>query len=243
MASLKATGVNFVSTLHTDIYPAIDPTKTNLSQPQKIVLITGSGRGIGRSIALRYAECGVACIILCSRTMSEMDEVEGTIKKIDEGVRVRKFECDVTDEMAVGHVAEAVRAQEGRLDVLVNNAGTGDPWVPIADGVADEWWRTWTVNIRGVHLMLRALLPLLVQTAAEKKEGGVVDVLNISSVGAHHLVPGASAYQTSKMALIRLTEFVQVEYGAKGVNCMAVHPGSVLTELSRHGPPGLLEGM
>ena len=73
-------GANFTSTLHDDIYPATDPTKSDLSQPSKVVLITGSGRGIGRSIALRYAECQVACIIICSRTMSELDEVESSIR-------------------------------------------------------------------------------------------------------------------------------------------------------------------
>jgi shikimate 5-dehydrogenase len=67
-------GYNFVQTIRNDIYPPIDPTKSGLSQPGKVVLITGFGRGIGRAVALRYAESGVACIVLCARSASDLDE-------------------------------------------------------------------------------------------------------------------------------------------------------------------------
>ena len=82
--------------------------------------------------------------------------------------------------------------------------------------------------------MLKSFLPLLVATA--RKENKIVDIVNMSSIGAHALFPGASAYQTSKLALLRLSEFVQTEYADKGVNCIAVHPGGVLTEMSKNNP-------
>lgn len=94
-----------------------------------------------------------------------------------------------------------------------------------------QYWNTWTVNLKGTYLMLHGFLPLLVETAKEKNT--LVDVVNISSIGAHIIMPGASAYQTSKFAVLRLTEFVQAEYGDKGVTCVAVHPGGVLTEMSK----------
>ncbi|TVY23659.1 Short chain dehydrogenase [Lachnellula hyalina] len=78
--------------------------------------------------------------------------------------------------------------------------------------------------------MLHGFLPLLVDTAKERNT--LVDVVNVTSIGAHVIIPGASAYQTSKFAMLRLTEFVQVEYGDKGVTCVAVHPGGVLTRMS-----------
>lgn len=116
-------GYNYTKTIHDDIYTATDPTKTDLSQPGKVVLITGSGRGIGRSVALRYAETGVASIVLCARTASQLDEVEESIKKIATSIKVSKYVIDITNEKEVVAVAEAVEKTEGRLDALINNAG------------------------------------------------------------------------------------------------------------------------
>jgi NAD(P)-dependent dehydrogenase (short-subunit alcohol dehydrogenase family) len=224
-------GVNFTETLHNDINPSTDPTKSDLSQPSKVVLITGAGRGIGRSIALRYAESGVACIIICARTASELDEVENSIKKLDTTVKVRKLPLDVTNESQVLAAAETVKEEEGRLDILINNAGFSPPWVSITESNPEDYWQTWAVHIKGTYLMLHAFLPLMVATATIS---GAVDVINVNSIGAHVTLHGASAYQTSKFALLRLTEFVEIEYAAKGVNCFSVHPGGVLTEMSKN---------
>lgn len=223
-------GLDFTNTIHKDINPSIDPTKSDLSQPSKVVLITGAGRGIGRSIALRYAESGVASIILGARTSSELDEVEIAIKKINTTVKVHKLHLDITNESSVLAAAETIRKEEGRLDILVNNAGTSDPWLPIGEGVTSNYWQTWVVNIKGTYLMLNAFLPFMVETAAVQ---GTVDIINLCSIGAHLVLKGASAYQASKLALLRLSEFVEVEYGDKAVNCFAVNPGGVLTELSK----------
>ncbi len=223
-------GINFTNTIHHDINSSTDPTKSNLTQPSKVVLITGAGRGIGRSIALKYAQSGVASIIICARTSSELDEVEQSVNKLNPAVKVRKLPLDITNDSQVAAAAETVRNGEGRLDVLINNAGVSDPWVPISESNTEEYWRTWVVHIKGTYLMLHAFLPLMVQTAAVT---GTVDVVNVTSIGAHILMPGASAYQASKLALLRLGEFVEVEYAAKGVNCFSIHPGGVPTEMTK----------
>lgn len=234
MAYPPYTGKDFVSPLHNDIYPAIDPACTPLSQPSKVILITGAGRGIGRSIALTYASASVSCIYLCSRTASELSSVSASIKAINPSIRVYEHALDVASEPQVLALAEAVRKEEGRLDVLINNAGTGDPWVPLAESVASDYWRTLTVNLYGPYLLLHSLLPLMVHTA--KEHGIKTDIINISSMGSTVVVPGASSYQISKLALNRLTEFVAAEYGDKGINCVAVNPGGVRTELTKGMP-------
>jgi len=227
--------LNFTKTIHDDIYPAIDPTKSDLAQPSKVVLITGAGRGIGRAVAIQYAKSGVTCIILCARTASELDDVKQEINKIDRQIRVRNIALSITDEAQVIAAAETVKKEEGRLDVLVNNAGVGGfPWVPIGDGIAESWWNTWNVHVNGTYLMLKAFLPLLVETA--KKYDTIVDVLNTTSIGAQFTMPGASAYQTSKFAILRLSEFVMAEYGEQGVNCVALSPGAVKTKMSIGSP-------
>jgi NAD(P)-dependent dehydrogenase (short-subunit alcohol dehydrogenase family) len=234
MATLPShVGYNFTNILHHDIYTSIDPRKSDLSQPSKVVLITGAGRGIGRSIALRYADSGVACIILCARTSSELDEVEQEIKRANSDVIVRKLTLDITDEKQVMLAANKVKV-EGRLDTLINNAGVSSKWVPITEDDVGCYWNVWTVHIKGTYLMLRTFLPLLVETA--KREKTQVDIVNMTSIGGHITSPGASAYQTSKFALLRLTEFVSSEYEEHGVNCVAVHPGGVLTAMSKTVP-------
>jgi NAD(P)-dependent dehydrogenase (short-subunit alcohol dehydrogenase family) len=224
-----------VSNLHGDIYPAINASiNPSLSQPGKVVLITGAGRGIGRSIALQYAHASVAGLILCARTLHQLDEVEALIKSTNYNIRVLKLVADVTREEDVNMCVEAVKVGFGRLDILVNNAGYSAPWVSITDGKPSEWWNNLEVNLKGPYLFLHAFLPLLVETAMKTRT--VVDVVNMSSIGAHAIVSGASAYQISKLALCRLTEFVNVEYGEKGVNAITLHPGGVLTEMGMQVP-------
>lgn len=141
------------------------------------MLITGAGRGLGRSIALRYAESGVASIIICARTASELDAVEKEIKQTKSTVRVHKHAIDIADERSVVSLAKTVRDEEGRLNVLVNNAGASPPWVPIAESEAYSYLQTINVNLNGTYLMLKSFLPLLVETA--KKENAAVDVVNM----------------------------------------------------------------
>lgn len=212
--------------LRNDIYPAISAKDNpSLQQPSKVVLVTGAGRGIGRAIALQYAYAGVAAIILCARTTNQLDEVESSVKSINPDIRVYKQSVDVSSESAVADLAK-----ETRLDVLVNNAGHSAAWVPIHESEPTDWWRTLEVNLKGPYLLIQAFLPLLLKTA---ETTGNVDVINLSSMGAHAIHPLASMYNVSKVALCRLTEFLHVGYADKGITAVSVNPGGVLTTLAK----------
>jgi len=218
--------------LRHDLYPAISAAQTpSLKQPDKVVLITGAGRGIGRATALQYAHAGVASIVLCARTTSQLDEVESEIKKIDGNIRVLKFPLDVTDDAAVKACTDEVRSKEKRLDVLINNAGASSSWVPIGEGNPSDYWKAVSVNLKGPYLMLHFLLPLMQATAAEY--GSKTAVVNMSTIGSLIVFPGISNYNIAKVALNSLTQFVNAEYGDKGVVAFAVHPGGVDTVMAR----------
>lgn len=241
---LDSVGLNFTPTIHHDIYPSINPTQTDLSQPDKVVLITGAGRGVGRSIALRYAEAGVSALIIASRTLSQLEEVQTAIAAINPSITVYKYALDVADPASVHEFAKHItdKLNISRLDVLVNNAGTTNEWLPITVGDETEYWKTFEVNFKGPYLMLKHFLNLMVETS--ETFGIVTNVVNISSIGAHIVRSGASAYQISKLAFLRLCEFVEAEYGDKGVNCIGVHPGGVPTELTKLASSSdLLKGM
>ncbi|KAF3040178.1 hypothetical protein E8E11_005221 [Didymella keratinophila] len=210
-------GFDFVglNNLHNDIYPAIDVTKTSdLQQSGKVVLITGAGRGIGRSMAIQYAHAKVSTIIICARTGSELDEVAARISEANSSVAVVKETLNVTDGAAVKKLAQRITDDFGRLDILINNAGLSRPWEPVGETDPEDYWQVLEVNLHGPLLLTHAFLPLLVKTAETEKTH--VNIINVTSIGA----------------VTRLSEFVGVEYGKKGVNVVGIHPGGVVTKLA-----------
>jgi NAD(P)-dependent dehydrogenase (short-subunit alcohol dehydrogenase family) len=114
---------------------------------------------------------------------------------------------------------------------MINNAGTFVNPGPIAEGATAPFLKSFDISFKGVYLMLHYFLPLMVETA--KHENTVVNVVNTVSIGIHLIQPGTSAYQLSRLAVARMCEFVMTEYGDKGVNCIALAPGAVLTSMSR----------
>jgi NAD(P)-dependent dehydrogenase (short-subunit alcohol dehydrogenase family) len=108
--------------------------------------------------------------------------------------------------------------------IIVNNAGIIGDFALIGDSNPDAWWRVLEVNLRGPYLVSCAFLPLLLKT-------GDAYVVNISSVGAHLVGPTLSAYQTSKLSVLRFSEFLNAEYAGKGVISFAIHPGNIPTDI------------
>lgn len=120
--------------------------------------------------------------------------------------KVLTLPLDVTSRSGVEAAAKEVEKAFGSLDILINNAGYLEPFVKIADSDPDVWWSTHEINIKGVYLMTRSFISLLL-----KGEGKTI--VSLSSIGGHIIMPGASAYQTGELALLRLMEFVCAEYG------------------------------
>ncbi|KAJ5675975.1 hypothetical protein N7462_008872 [Penicillium macrosclerotiorum] len=215
-----------------DTYPFIDPAKANLTG--KSVLITGASKGIGKATAISFAIAGCSKILLAAR--SDMADVETAV--LDAAMKanrpqpfVHSLKVDVTSEDSVRAAAEiAADVLGGSLDVLINNAGYLEPWKSIAESEPSEWWRTWEVNIKGAYLVTHFFIPMLLKSQTKT-------VINISSGGAHVMFSGASAYQTTKFALCRLTEFMNKEYYQQGLIAISIHPGGVKTELAMNMPP------
>lgn len=196
------------------------------------MFISGASKGIGRATAIAFAQAGASAIAIAAR--SALDAIEVAILDAARTAghpapKVLKLTLDVSDEKSVASAASQTGAIFGHLDILVNNAGRLETWLPLADSDPTSWWNTWEVNLKGTYLLTRAFLPLLLKD-------GEKTIVNMNSIGAHLTRPGASAYQTGKLAILRLTEFTCVEYAAQGVLAFAINPGAVPTELAFNLP-------
>lgn len=231
-------------TAHHGRYGAIDPQSAlKQSASDKVIFIAGASRGIGEATAVAFAEAGARAIHLIARSEDALEETRALVRQANHETQCAYSVCDVTSAMQVEAAAADCVARFGGIDVADANAGCLGPWVKIGEADPAGWWRNWEVNVQGTYHVIRFTLPHLIQSAktraAEGRSGG--HLILLSSIGAQLLMPGASDYQTSKHAINRLCEFVQVDHDDDDIKCFAVHPGGVATELGRNMPEDLHE--
>jgi NAD(P)-dependent dehydrogenase (short-subunit alcohol dehydrogenase family) len=203
------------------------------------VYIGGASRGIGKAIATSFARGGASLIAIGARSISSLEPVAEELKAAarDAGrdasaLRVVCVGLEASSPESVAAAAETVRreCESGGLrglDVVVQNAAIIGTPARITDADPDAWWRVYEVNVRGQFLAAKYFLPLLVGTP-----GGLRTFVTVASVGAHVVGEAYSHYQSSKLANLRIAEFVDREYSCDGVSAWCVHPGNVLTDMA-----------
>lgn len=195
--------------------------KADLSQ--RVALVTGSAKGIGRAIALCLAENGADVVI------NDLDESQG--KKTSEeikalGTRSMFVQADVGNSEQVAKMASQVIERFGRIDILVNNAGVGTYGVPFQDYKESDWRKTMSIDLDGTFFCSRAFVNQMIKQRKGK-------IINISSVIGLVPVRLHTAYAAAKAAVINLTRIMALELAAYGINVNAIAPGSTLTEATR----------
>ena len=185
---------------------------------RRIALITGAASGIGRATAVALAAAGFDVIVNYSRSEKAARETLSLAEK--RGARTLLCRCDVSDDSAVRKMVAEVEREFGRLDALVNNAGTTTDVKPHDfDGLtAEEWDRVFAVNVRGLFQVTRAAVPLL------RKTGG--SVVNTASIVGLRPGPQPLPYAASKAAVVSLTKLLALNLGPE-VRVNAVAPGWV----------------
>ena len=189
----------------------------------KISIITGGGRGIGKAIALAFAREG-ADVIVSARTESEIEKVAEDIKAL--GRKGVPIVADLGRKESIQTFVDRISEQFSNIDILVNNAGVGSGANPrlVAEYDNDFWEQTLSLNLTAPYLLTKAFLPKMIA----QKWGRII---NISSVIGKMGLPFGAAYSASKHGLIGLTRTVALEVAIQGVTANAICPGPIRTSM------------
>jgi len=200
----------------------------------RVVIITGGGRGIGRAFALRFAREG-AKVVLTQRTTAEIEKTAAEVK--DLGGQALPITMDLQDPEQINKMVQKTVDEFGGVDILVNNAafygGVGhkrwDDWSP------DEWRRSWDINVVGAWLCSKAVVPHIRQRGKGK-------IVNISSVTFQMGYQGHLPYTCTKAAIVALTRGMARALGRYSINVNCIAVGYTMSEASLEMPGRDIEG-
>lgn len=181
----------------------------------KVAIVTGGGSGIGKAIAVRYAEEG-AHVVIVGRREAVLKETAALDDKIS------YVAGDITKDEVVEHVMETVKEKYGHLDILINNAGWC-PVQPITEITIEDYDKAFSLDVRALVNMTIHALPMIIEAKG--------NIINLSSVGATHRSANLSMYQAAKIAVENFTRVWAIELAEKGVRVNAIAPGAIRTDI------------
>jgi len=186
-----------------------------------VVLITGASRGIGAATATVMSKYG-AIVVLAARSRHD---IENNVQKIESsGGRASSIICDVSNYQDVKKAIDFCIEKYGRLDVLVNNAGTIDPISKLSESCPEKWSQAVDINLKGVYYGIRCAIPVMIKQ-------GKGTIINISSGAANSTLEGWSHYCSTKAAAKKLTECAHNEVYHQGIRVIGLRPGTVATDM------------
>lgn len=192
-----------------------------LSLENQVAVVTGAGRGIGRAIALRFAQAG-ADVVCVSRTVENSEKTAADVRAL--GRKAWALAVDVSDGAAIQTAADKILAEAGRVDILVNNAGVTRDGLLMRMSDAD-WDAVLNTNLRGAFLFTKAFT----RTFLKQRAGRIINVASVIGLIGN---AGQANYAASKAGLIGFTKSVAKEFGSRGVTCNAIAPGFIETDMT-----------
>jgi NAD(P)-dependent dehydrogenase (short-subunit alcohol dehydrogenase family) len=191
----------------------------------RIAIVTGGGKGIGKAISLAFASEG-ASVLVAATTLSKLEETADNIRSM--GGRAKAVQVDVSDERQVQNLVEETIKEYGQIDILVNNSGIGGTTSRVADLNLDDWNRVIAIDLTGSMLCAKHVLKHMIP-----RKGGVI--INMGAEGGRagdgrSGYPMRSPYCCAKMGIIGLTETLAVEVGQYNIRVNAISPAAVKGE-------------
>ncbi|KAL7774755.1 hypothetical protein CFE70_005669 [Pyrenophora teres f. teres 0-1] len=213
--------VQLTSKVHRSLYSFLEPTNPTLSAVGKTILITGVSGGIGRAIAEAWTIAGAKGIVITGRKMEVLREVAQKMENIAQGkTKIVVTATDVTSEDDIERLWAKAKQELGRIDVLINNAGSLTQAM-IGENEPSKWWQDFEVNVKGVYLNVHHFL-----AQAPEPHGTII---TISTGSLCDTYPNFSSYTPSKLAQTRFMEFLHAEQSQ--IRTFSVFPGLVATNM------------
>lgn len=231
----------FVPTLHTDIYAAIDPSGNKLPQPFTAVILGGSG-AVGGGLARSYARAGATGIVLVARRLDEIEKVAKEAKTINSSLEILALRCDVSSASDIAAVANTTKAQFGAtIGAVIVNAGYSGPFVPdITQEKAEDFQKAFSVNTLGPAYAAQSFIPLLNESAATASTSFQGLFITISSMAGPTVTAPVTDihYNVSKFAQSRIIEMLHEERlrlkdKNAGIFFASVHPGGINSDFAK----------
>ena len=194
----------------------------SLSLAGKVAIVSGGSRGIGKAIALMFAEAG-ADVVVCSRNLDgRLESVAEEIRGL--GRRSLAVSADIARPAEVDNLVQRTMAEFGAIDILVNNAGT-TVITPVVEHREEDWDKVMDTNLKGYFLCSRLVGRIMI----DRKRGNII---NIASLRGLRGSPGKVGYSVSKAGVIMLTQVLALEFASDNIRVNAIAPGWIRTELS-----------
>ena len=190
----------------------------------KVAIVTGGGRGIGRAICLAFAHEG-AKVVAAARTREEIEETAKLANEVAKAEVDMAIPMDVTSPSDIDNMARAALDKWGKIDILVNNAGGPPMPGKVADISEENWDRTMAVDLKGPFLCCQRVVPEMVERGKGK-------IVNISSGAGVLAEKGLNAYGVAKGAMVLFTKQLALDYGREGINANCICPGYISTVLT-----------
>lgn len=192
----------------------------------KVALVTGASRGIGKAIALRLAAEGAN---IAFTDLKEDDNMHAVVKEIEAlGVKAKGYASNAADLSQTLQTVEAVAADFGRIDVLVNNAGITKDGL-LLKMTEEQWDAVINVNLKSVFNFTKAVQPLMLK----QRSGSIINLSSVVGVSGN---AGQANYSASKAGIIGFTKSIAKEIGSRNIRCNAIAPGFIITDMTGQLP-------
>ena len=193
------------------------------SLKEKTAIISGGSKGIGKSIAFKYAEAG-ANVVICSRKKDNLDSAIEEAQTL--GFNIIGIECNTGEKESINNVVDKTLEQFNKVDILVNNAAANPYYGPILNSQDSHWEKIWDINVKGYFNFIKAC-------SKSMKDNKYGKIINVASIAAKTPLDGLGVYNISKAAVVMLTKVLAKEMAESNIQVNTLAPGLIKTDFSK----------